>query len=500
MQPDFHPFITSDESVFHNVIMKNILLEKANLDKSNSQNLLIKLVENNHKKTCTDTVKVSYVESLIKKMCVNPYKRMLKVYWAISVKNKDYKKTFGVERYSACDIYRIVAKLLEKDGKRVVCNRTVQRDIKILNDLGLIQTVLRKFGKHKTGHGSVAHYIQNMQFVAYHKEIIWEYFVSLLEEKLANKKIVGDFDWNIQNAVFKVSKFQNIQNKFQNHTKNTTSFRFVDNKVSEKNSYGTFEQSCDITLHSQHSKSRVNTMSPHESPPVINKDNISNIKYKNSKNSIYNSKILKNNINFEKKDVESRLIQRDIPKDFLYRVKDLSNNESTYKNALNNLETVLDDHKDVKLKYILEHFLEQFSEYRYKVWMMMKRNDGVISDYDLIWKDRFTEFVSKKVELNDYVKKVLAMEAKERENRSRERLERSNNNQVQSDKQIPNSVNQQQYNVNRGAPPQLQQSQQLPHRRIYERENTKGIVKDSSGFKSLKGLTLDSLGISKKVI
>ncbi|WP_369074845.1 hypothetical protein, partial [Borreliella garinii] len=46
---------------------KNILLEKANLDKSNSQNLLIKLVENNHKKTCTDTVKVSYVESLIKK-------------------------------------------------------------------------------------------------------------------------------------------------------------------------------------------------------------------------------------------------------------------------------------------------------------------------------------------------------------------------------------------------------------------------------------------------
>ncbi|WP_330172095.1 hypothetical protein [Borreliella bavariensis] len=27
------------------------------------------------------------------------------------------------------------------------------------------------------------------------------------------------------------------------------------------------------------------------------------------------------------------------------------------------METVLDDHKDVKVKYILEHFLEQFSEY-----------------------------------------------------------------------------------------------------------------------------------------
>ncbi|WP_421115320.1 hypothetical protein [Borreliella valaisiana] len=173
--------------------------------------------------------------------------------------------------------------------------------------------------------------------------------------------------------MFKVSKFQNIQNKFQNHAGHASSFRFFDNNVSEKNSFGTFEQSCDISLHSQHSKSRVNIMSPHESPPVINKANISNIKYKNSNT---NSKILKNNQNLEKKDVESRLIQRDIPKDFLYRVKDLSNNQSTYKNAFNNLEAVLDDHQDVKVKYILEHFLDQFSEYRYKVWMMMKRNDG----------------------------------------------------------------------------------------------------------------------------
>lgn len=55
--------------------MKNILLEKANLDKSNSQNLLIKLVKNNHKKTCTDTVKVSYVESLIKKNVRKPIQK-----------------------------------------------------------------------------------------------------------------------------------------------------------------------------------------------------------------------------------------------------------------------------------------------------------------------------------------------------------------------------------------------------------------------------------------
>ncbi|WP_234925490.1 hypothetical protein [Borreliella valaisiana] len=75
-----------------------------------------------------------------------------------------------------------------------------------------------------------------------------------------------------------------------------------------------------------------------------------------------------------------------------------------------------------------------------------------------------------------------------------------NNNQVQSDKQIPDSVNQEPYNLNRGSLPHHQQSHQLPHRRIYERKNTSGIVKDSSEFKSLKGLTLDSLGIGKKAI
>ncbi|WP_419264840.1 plasmid maintenance protein [Borreliella afzelii] len=130
----------------------------------------------------------------------------------------------------------------------------------------------------------------------------------------------------------------------------------------------------------------------------------------------------KNNILTEKNNVVTRLINKDIPKDFIDKIKDLSNNEQTYVNALHNLEMALDDNKQSNLKYVLEHFLEQFTNcYRYKVWMMMKRSDGVISDYDLIWKERFAEFVQKKVALNDYVKNVLAMEARDREEGSRER-------------------------------------------------------------------------------
>ncbi|WP_418909377.1 plasmid maintenance protein (plasmid) [Borreliella sinica] len=275
------------------------------------------------------------------------------------------------------------------------------------------------------GHGSVAHYIQNMELAAYHKEIIWEHLVGLLEERLANKKIVGDFDEDIKNAVFKTrnsynfSKNNFLQKKCSSYTPSNNTFP---SKLSD-NSSESFVDSRDIASVNVNTTSRVNTMSPHSPSPVFNKANISNIKYKNSKNSNINSKILKNNKPLEKKDIEDRLKKSGIENNFLYKIKDLSNNESTYLNALNNLETALDEHKDNKLKYVLEHFLEQFSNYRYKVWMMMKRNDGVISDYELIWGERFRDFVKKKVGLSDYVKKVLEMEARERENRSRERME-----------------------------------------------------------------------------
>ncbi len=127
--------------------------------------------------------------------------------------------------------------------------------------------------------------------------------------------------------------------------------------------------------------SMANTMSKQLLSHVINKANISNILYKNS---CSNSKIQKNNLNFEKKDIETRLTKRNVPKNFLYRIKDLINNEATYYNDLNNLEVALNEYKDNNLKYVLERFLDQFSKYRYKVCMIMVYSDGVVSDYEVI--------------------------------------------------------------------------------------------------------------------
>ncbi|WP_419264839.1 hypothetical protein [Borreliella afzelii] len=46
-----------------------------------------------------------------------------------------------------------------------------------------------------------------MELAPHHKQIIWEYLVAMLEEKLESKMIVGDFDEDIKNAVFDTKKY-----------------------------------------------------------------------------------------------------------------------------------------------------------------------------------------------------------------------------------------------------------------------------------------------------
>ncbi|WP_234932160.1 plasmid maintenance protein, partial [Borreliella garinii] len=135
----------------------------------------------------------------------------------------------------------------------------------------------------------------------------------------------------------------------------------------------------------------VNIISAHTISAQYNKANIGNI---NIKNSILNSKTQKLKSNFKKNNLENSLMERNVPENFLHRVKGMSNNQTTYINALYNLETALKEYTQYELVDVLEHFFEQFSsKYKYKVWMMMKRSDGVVSDYKLIWQERFREFI-----------------------------------------------------------------------------------------------------------
>uniref|UniRef100_UPI000467AD16 plasmid maintenance protein n=1 Tax=Borrelia persica TaxID=44448 RepID=UPI000467AD16 len=260
----------------------------------------------------TQTIRMSYVKLQINKM-LKRYNRLLKVYWTINTKNTNYKQSKGIEEYSASDIQNIVLKLLENDHAKKVCKRTLELDIKLLNNLNLIKSKIIRFGK---GKGSVAYYVQNMELMPTHKEAILEYLTQLLKDNLKDKFIIGNFDFN-----------ELFDNEPQNINSQNT--KLIKEKIESKNN----EQ-----LH----KNRMSIISHVQDSDDINKANISNKKEKNSKE---NSEMLlkkedfykkkKRDCKITRKDVETRLLSDyKISEKYVKQIKELSNNDSTYINAL----------------------------------------------------------------------------------------------------------------------------------------------------------------------
>ncbi|WP_241766230.1 plasmid maintenance protein [Borrelia crocidurae] len=364
-----------------NIIAKKEKKFKLKGTKSQIKSILKTLMALNSDKTSPKIkyILISQVKVLIVKT-LKMYIRLLKIYWAIDIKNKNYKQSSGVEAYSANDIYNMVTNLLENDGYKKVCKRTIERDIKLLNEMKLLQSKIRRLGKQK---GSISHYRQNMTLAHIHKEIILEYLINLLKESLSDKKIIGNFDDTIVAEI---------------ETLNYTNLEKIEtpSKLSEHN--------------------KITVMSHVEKSHVFNKANISNINKENSKNSLEknSAKSLScekpksaeqksEKVRFKRIGVKTRLIDvHKISKNYMQQVKELSNNDSTYINALLNLETAINEYgKEYDIEDILKHFLKQFgNRYKYKVWMMMKRTDGVINDYELIWEGRFKDWYSHKYKKN----------------------------------------------------------------------------------------------------
>ncbi|WP_151060777.1 hypothetical protein [Borreliella turdi] len=98
---------------------------------------------------------------------------------------------------------------------------------------------------------------------------------------------------------------------------------------------------------------------------------------------------------------------------------------------------------------------------------------------------RFVEFVKKKVQLNNYVKKVLSMETGNINGCIGDRL-------INLNSQYQKSINREQYSSNE-VPEKICMRVLKNNRDI--KSNT---TKDSLGFKSIKGVALESLGINKK--
>ncbi|WP_024655154.1 hypothetical protein [Borrelia hispanica] len=94
-------------------------------------NIILKsLVELNIYKNPNNSqiTRISYVKLQIIKM-LKRYNRIIKVYWAINTKNTNYKQSMGIEKYSACDIQKIVLKLLEIVSQVYSIKRMVYKKI-----------------------------------------------------------------------------------------------------------------------------------------------------------------------------------------------------------------------------------------------------------------------------------------------------------------------------------------------------------------------------------
>ncbi|UGQ16703.1 plasmid maintenance protein [Borrelia sp. RT5S] len=384
-------------------------------------NRLMKLNESKDAASC-GKIKVFQVQDIIKRKSYRG-DRLHKIYWTVNAKNKQYKHLN--QRYSASDIYLICMDLLERDGQKKVSKRTIQNDIKLLNQMGLLKTVTIRFGVDK---GSTSFYMQNMELASKYKQIIDTYLEKQLIEGLKDKIIIGDFDEHIASVKFDQNPFDTDQ--AINVDESTISLNEVVSKVisevagkvaNEVISEVAGEVITPEEINMRVAKEKKEKKSRKLKASLETKSNKSDKKQKEGikqQQAISHGRVsdpMKPNNNYSKNSIEvnkekrlekvnttqvkrgrvvSRLaVEYKISSRYMNEISKHCINEATYINAMLNLETALKQYeKEYSIKDIASNFKEQFiSRYKRKIWMMMKRKDEVVSDYHIIWELRFKD-------------------------------------------------------------------------------------------------------------
>ncbi|MBB6213677.1 plasmid maintenance protein (plasmid) [Borreliella californiensis] len=307
---------------------------------------LEEIIRYNQKNTSSNLIELKHSRLksyLTKKKSI--YQRILKVCWAIELKNKEYYKSNKLKTYSTIEIYNIVNKCLGKDNKKISI-RTLEYDISFLNQILLITTKLKHLGKNN---GSFAFYIQNKNLWKHRFTIIQEAINEEIKEYLKDKKIVPDFSKEIKNTINK-NNIKNIKSKSS----------IADESIADVIPKGIK----DIN------KIKNSTKKEHEK---INK------------------------ISYKEYIVNKLTKVYKIEKSQITKILQTSNNEKTYINALRNLNLAITKYKEeYKIEDILNHFIREFkSRYSKKIWMMNGKTDKT-NDFNEIWEKRFKKTVLSK--------------------------------------------------------------------------------------------------------
>ncbi|WNY60621.1 plasmid maintenance protein (plasmid) [Borreliella bissettiae] len=234
--------------------------------------------------------------------------RRLKIFWVIQKLSANY--FISKKKYSLSNVVVMTNSILEKKGFKKVTKRTIQNDIKIFENLGLIKSHFNPLGKNN---GSFTYYTINKAL-----------------EKLAKKIISTAY------FIDKKSKHEKSKNKQLKKLK----------IIEESQKYKISHQ---ITSH-------------------VLSNNIS----KNYKNSKYffrrKNKNTKKTINFLEKEIKkkSRAIN-------LEEIKKITENKITYKNSLWNLKDFMEELQEYEEKEILEFFKRILKKKKKKIWFMAKK-------------------------------------------------------------------------------------------------------------------------------
>ncbi|AJA90681.1 hypothetical protein OY14_04340 (plasmid) [Borreliella chilensis] len=113
--------------------------------------------------------------------------RRLKIFWVIQKLSSNYFKS--KKKYSLSNVVVMTNSILGKKGCKKVTKRTIQNDIKIFENLGLIKSYFKPLGKNN---GSFTYYTINKKLEKIAKKIIsTAYFIDKKKkyEKSKNKEI-----------------------------------------------------------------------------------------------------------------------------------------------------------------------------------------------------------------------------------------------------------------------------------------------------------------------
>ncbi|PRQ89478.1 hypothetical protein CV697_06315 [Borreliella burgdorferi] len=293
------------------------------------------------------------------------YQRLLKVSWILKAKYDEYIKSKNLKTYQLKDIIAGVNSMLAKHSNKPVTKRTIQKDIKKLVKMNLVVSFSKSFGKDN---GGFSFYKINTNIWQNRIAIIRNFIANEIEEYVQDKTIVSVSKKEIDNFTFSKSNSPLSNSTLIFHIKDT-------NKI--KNSIE------NLSIE----KEQKNTL---------------NIAEKNKK---FNQKKEKFGLGYKKsfeKYQKIKLIKKyEISPDYLIELEKHSNNLTTYKNALINLECYIKYlMRQYDMKDILKFYIRKFkSKYKSKIWFMSPNFNG--SDFlDLIgeFKDTYESVYKKNID------------------------------------------------------------------------------------------------------